>query len=85
MKDLTKYDAHALKVDRMAGTLGVDLSEEMQRGNLSEEDLRDRVHRCLSCTEPDLCTKFLDTHTDGAARAPGYCRNKDSLEKLARP
>lgn len=81
------YDTHALLVDRMADTLGADLTEATQRGEgPTEAESRDRVYRCLSCTSPDLCVKFLDAHAEmetSARQAPGYCRNKADLERLA--
>lgn len=80
-----KFDTHAELVSSMAETVGVDLIEEIQRGNVAPEEARDRVYRCLSCTSPDLCRKFLDTHAEtGAKHPPQYCRNRDELERMAR-
>ena len=82
-----KYDTHAELVDRMAETLGLDLAEQAQRGCApTEGEERERVYRCLSCTQPELCVRFLDDHAEAgtvARQAPGYCRNKVELERLA--
>ena len=87
MTKFGQYDTHALLVDRMADTLGADLTEATQRGEgQTEDESRDRVYRCLSCTSPDLCVKFLDAHAEmetTARQAPSYCRNKAELERLA--
>lgn len=83
MAKFGSYDTHARLVTRMADALGVDLDEEIQRGRAAPEDERGRIYRCLSCTEPDLCAKFLEATTTPARRAPRYCRNKDELERLA--
>lgn len=81
------YDTHANLVDRMSETLGLDLAEMAQRGvGPSEEESKLRVHRCLGCTDPEQCVGFLDAHAETgniADAAPAYCRNKQTLERLA--
>ncbi|MCA0042810.1 DUF6455 family protein [Celeribacter litoreus] len=87
MKRFGTFETHARLVERMATTLGVDLEERAQRGEEpSEEHAVERVYRCMSCTEPELCTRFLDLHRDldvTAAEAPPYCRNRAELQGLA--
>ncbi len=87
MKRFGTFDTHARLVERMTTTLGVDLEERAQRGDgPSEDESREHVYRCLSCTEPELCSRFLDLHQElgvTAAEAPPYCRNKADLERLA--
>ncbi|AJE48401.1 DUF6455 family protein [Celeribacter indicus] len=81
------FDTHAGLVERMASALGADLEEARQRGDgPTEEEARARVYRCISCTEPELCVKFLDAMRETgvpARAAPPYCRNKTDLERLA--
>ncbi|MBW6418406.1 DUF6455 family protein [Celeribacter sp. PS-C1] len=81
------FETHARLVERMAGALGVDLEERAQRGvEVSEVEATDRVYRCLSCTAPDMCVKFLDAQAEMGApalSATRYCRNKAELERLA--
>lgn len=81
------FETHARLVERMAGALGVDLEERAQRGEeASEVEASDRVYRCLSCTAPDMCVKFLEAQAEltvPAVAAPRYCRNKSELERLA--
>jgi hypothetical protein len=80
---MTRFDTHADLVNRMSGTLGVDLAEEMLRGRMPPEDLRTTVLTCMGCSAPGACARWLDAHASGSDVAPSYCRNKDRLEGLA--
>ena len=83
MFGFSKISEHAELVQRMSETLGVDLSEEMQRGNITPETLRETVLRCASCIEVGECQNFLaDNHDTGADKAPVFCRNKLQLEAM---
>ena len=84
MFGFARYDRHAGLVSRMAETLGIDLAEEAQRGNLPPEALRGTVHNCLGCRRADGCEHWLEVHSGGAVAAPGYCRNAELLAVLAR-
>ena len=84
MQWMNRFDKHAELVNRMAETLGVDLAEEMLRGNLPPQDLRSTVLNCMSCREAGACEAWLAEHPEGADAAPGYCRNKERLTALAR-
>jgi hypothetical protein len=81
---MDRFDKHAELVNRMAETLGVDLAEEMLRGNLPPQDLRATVLNCMGCREAGACENWLSDHPEGADATPGYCRNKERLEALAR-
>jgi hypothetical protein len=81
---MDRFDKHAELVNRMAGTLGVDLAEEMLRGDLPTQDLRATVLNCMGCREAGACETWLAAHPEGADATPGYCRNKERLEALAR-
>lgn len=82
MSGKTKFDEHSDLVERMAGTLGVDLDAAMMAGRWTPDDLLATVARCLGCTDPDECRGWLDDNSTGAAEPPRYCRNKDILETL---
>ena len=77
-----RFDRHAALVDRMADTLGVDLAEAVQRGELPPSDLRRTVYNCLACRESDACGHWLDEHRSGSEVAPDYCRNDDLFRAL---
>jgi pyrroloquinoline quinone (PQQ) biosynthesis protein C len=80
---MTRYDKHADLVNRMAETLGVDLAEEMLKGNLPPQEIRSTVMACMGCGEPGACAEWLEAHPEGSEAAPHYCRNKDRFEALA--
>jgi hypothetical protein len=73
---------HAALVDRMAGTLGLDLEEIALRGALSVEEIGDAVLACTGCTRPGDCAHWLDAHDEGASHPPGYCRNAELFARL---
>lgn len=50
---------HAALMNRMAETMGVDLTAAIAQGALSGEGWRDAVERCAGCAAPDKCTAFL--------------------------
>jgi hypothetical protein len=84
MSFTTRADAHAELMRRMAGTLGLDLTEAVLAGELAAPDLRGLVLNCMACREAGACTEFLDSHAEtGADAAPGYCRNRATLDRLA--
>jgi len=79
---LDRIDRHADLVDRMADTVGVNLVEAAQRGEIAEGTLRSAVFSCIGCTEPLACKDWLDAHPDGAHETPEYCRNKALFDRL---
>lgn len=84
MSFTTRADAHGKLMRRMAGTLGLDLTEAVLAGDLPAPDLRGLLLNCMACRETGACTAFLDSHADtGAEAAPGYCRNRATLDRLA--
>lgn len=79
-----RFDKHAGLVHRMAGTLGVDLAEEMLGGSLPPQEFRSAVLSCMGCKEAGACERWLAEHAAGSAVTPSYCRNRERLEALAR-
>ncbi|MEL7175997.1 MAG: DUF6455 family protein [Pseudomonadota bacterium] len=73
---------HADLMDRMAGTLGLDLEEKALRGDLPFDEIADAVMRCTGCTGAGACEKWLQDHADGAEQTPHYCRNADLFKTL---
>lgn len=79
------FKAHSALLTRMADTLGVDLVAALSHGTVEPREMTGHVYRCLSCSSPDTCRTFINAHTDtGAKSAPCYCRNKQTLERMAR-
>ena len=77
---------HAALMDRMATTLGVDLEEAVLDSRLPFDTIADAVLRCRDCSRPEACETWLETAPEAegqAGVAPGYCRNKSLLDRLA--
>lgn len=73
---------HAALVDRMAGTLGLDLEESALRGELSVDEIGDAVLACTGCTQPGACEHWLEAQGSVAQHPPGYCRNAALFARL---
>ncbi|MDJ0823584.1 MAG: DUF6455 family protein [Paracoccaceae bacterium] len=73
---------HAGLVDDMADAVGVDLQEQMLRGDLSISELDDAVMRCTGCSNPDDCESWLASQTGAVDTPPAYCRNADVFAAL---
>jgi hypothetical protein len=82
MRAMDRYDMHAGLVARMAETLGADLEDAAQRGDLPE-GLGALVLSCMGCREAGACAGWLKENAAGAETAPGYCRNGERLQALA--
>ena len=74
MAEDDKFVRHARLVSKMADRVGLDLVEEMQRGQIDAEDVRMMVHRCQGCTDPEACEKLL-AQGQPLEKPPEYCRN----------
>jgi hypothetical protein len=85
MSFTSRIDRHARLMDRMAASLGVDLTEAALRGRLPAPDLRGLTMNCMSCRETGACEEFLAEAEagGGAFAAPPYCRNRETLNRLA--
>jgi len=79
---------HAALMNRMAQTLGINLTEMMIRGQLGGEDWRAAVVRCADCAEPTECLHWLTergeagTGRGAAETAPEYCTNREMMARL---
>ncbi len=83
MTETLTIKRHAVLVDRMADTLGLDLEEKVLEGLLDPMSLSDAVLRCTGCSDTKGCNLWLDAHLEtGAATAPVMCRNGDIFELL---
>jgi len=83
MSMFDKYDHHADLVGKMAGKLGVDMTQKLLDGKIGAQTLRGTVFHCMSCKNSDGCAKWLDEQVDGTAEdTPEYCENKVLLKAL---
>jgi len=74
-------EEHEALVNRMAGTLGVDLDEAELRGAVTPEFRDDMTLSCTACTDVGGCEQWLSEQASADA-APSYCRNRDILAAL---
>lgn len=82
MPGRTDFKRHAILVDHMASTLGLDLEEQMMRGKLTFSELDDAVLNCTGCTQPCACEAWLASRKGVAQVPPFYCRNAQLFEEL---
>ena len=78
-----KIKRHAILMDRMAGARGLDMEEQVLRGNISSAEVADAVLSCRNCSNPDGCARWLDATAGVAAESPPYCRNGTMFSDLS--
>ena len=78
-----RMDLHSNLINRMAHAVGTDLGEAVETGSLAAPDLRGLVLNCMACGQAKACAGFLNQELDGDRTAPGYCRNRVVLHRLA--
>lgn len=84
MCDSREINHHAMLVNRMAETLGLDLTRALDEGRLSSETWRDAVIACTGCEKPCDCLSWLNrAAAEPVAHAPDYCRNDALFTELA--
>ncbi|MCL4187980.1 MAG: hypothetical protein KJZ85_10245 [Rhodobacteraceae bacterium] len=79
----TRLDRHGALMTRLAGAVGADLAHAVSDGRLGAPDLRTALLGCTACANAGACEDWLDEHPRGAGAAPGFCRNRELLERLA--
>lgn len=82
MAETKTMKRHAGLVDRMAGTLGLDLEEQVYAGQLDPETLCDAVLTCTGCSDPDGCEAWLSAQAGTAETPPIMCRNGEMFAAL---
>lgn len=82
MTDPAKLKLHAALLDQMAATVAVDLEEALFAGDLSMDELSDSVLRCVDCASAAHCTRWLAAAEMPVAAPPGFCRNRELLQRL---
>lgn len=83
MSFFDRMDLHANLINRMAHAVGTDLGEAVEAGQLAAPDLRGLVLSCMACGNAKGCAQFLNQAPDGSHQAPGFCRNRETLHRLA--
>ncbi|MFD2174488.1 DUF6455 family protein [Rhodobacter lacus] len=74
-------DLHFWITRGIARRMGVNLSEAMQDGALTQADFADMILRCRECQGVDGCMTYLSGN-DAAGSAPDWCANRAMLTGL---
>lgn len=68
----------------VARVMGINLSECLADGRLSETGYATMITRCRAGGCHIMCEAWLATQTGQPGRAPGHCANADHLDRLRR-
>ena len=78
----SKMDRNTGYMNRMMETAGVDVADELFKGTMQANDLRNQFYRCVNCSHTDACQSFLAAHEGEIAPAPDFCPNSTFYNKL---
>jgi len=67
----------------MARRLGVNLTEAMHDGHLSQADFAQMILTCRTCKGSDGCLASLSDFSDVRGSAPDWCKNGTLLRELS--
>jgi hypothetical protein len=82
---LAKFDARIERMSSVAGTLGGDLIGAIGDRRLDVPTFREAVFVCAACGRSGPCTRWLESNSEcGAERAPFFCPNAETFERVAR-
>ena len=79
-----RFDRHVRLMNRMGDALGRDLEGELLSGELSPEAYREKVYRCVGCSNPEACQKLLDSVNGVLDGPPEYCRNRSDFDLVTK-
>lgn len=83
MSFFSGFDRHMDLMYKVSGAVGVDLGAAVADQRLTAPELRAMAIRCKGCKEEAACWAFLDEHDGEADAPPSFCRNRDTLNRLA--
>lgn len=76
-------DLHFWITRGMARRMGVNLTEAMHDGFLTQADFATMITRCRGCEGADGCMAFLSAHASERGSAPDWCKNGNILRELS--
>lgn len=76
-------DLHFWITRGMARRMGVNLTEAMHDGFLTQADFATMLNRCRECSGTDGCMAYLSGSGQGPDSAPDWCRNGAILHELS--
>lgn len=79
---LGAIEKHFWLTRSVARVMGLNLSECMADGRLSEAGYAEMITACRAGGCDTMCQGWLATQTDRPACAPGHCANAEMLNRL---
>lgn len=79
---LGDMERHFWLTRSVARVMGLNLSECMASGWLSEQGYAELITRCRAGGCAVMCEAWLATQTTRPARAPSHCANAECLDRL---
>lgn len=76
-------DLHFWITRGMARRMGVNLTEAMHDGFLTQADFAEMITRCRNCNGAQGCMAYLSEHPDRVDAAPDWCQNGQILRELS--
>ncbi|MDV7270424.1 DUF6455 family protein [Thioclava sp. A2] len=67
----------------LARKMGVNLTEAMHSGFLTQEDFAQMITACRCCAHGETCLAYLSESGGPAETAPECCSNKEILGELS--
>lgn len=77
-----KIERHFWLTRSVARVMGLNLSDCMAQGTLTEAEYARLITRCRAGGCSTMCEAWLATQTDRAGAAPAHCANADVLNRL---
>ncbi|WP_275806792.1 DUF6455 family protein [Pseudothioclava nitratireducens] len=75
-------DLHFWLTRGLARRLGVNITESIHHGFLTQADFADLITRCRGCSRAQGCMAFLSENDGPLASAPDWCPNAPILGEL---
>lgn len=75
-------DLHFWITRGMARRMGVNLTEAVHDGFLTQAEFADMITRCRECAGVDGCMSYLSDNDRATGSAPDWCCNRSILNNL---
>ncbi|WP_444454208.1 DUF6455 family protein [Rhodobacter capsulatus] len=66
----------------MGRRMGVNLTEAMHEGLLSQSDFAQMINHCRMCAGSEGCLAYLSEHSEDRGSAPDWCANGPVLREI---
>ncbi|WP_136904534.1 DUF6455 family protein [Rhodobacter capsulatus] len=66
----------------MGRRMGVNITEAMHEGLLTQADFAQMINRCRCCAGSEGCLAYLSEHSEERGSAPDWCGNGNLLREI---